>query len=220
LPLAAQAKLLRAIQSGDIQRVGSDQALKVDVRIVAATNRNLSEEVAEGRFRADLYHRLSIYPISVPSLEDRKSDIGPLSGFFLTQFQRKLGHVNFALSIEAEQALYQYHWPGNIRELEHVLSRAALKARSQQTTSNGFITLEVAHLDLNVKSHSTSSSLPMSEPLVDGEIIKLKDMMDLQQKRYIETVLNQFNGNKAQTAKALGVDRANFHRLLKRLGLH
>ena len=220
LPLAAQAKLLRAIQSGDIQRVGSDQALKVDVRIVAATNRNLSEEVAEGRFRADLYHRLSIYPISVPSLDDRKSDIGPLSGFFLTQFQRKLGHVNFALSIEAEQALYQYHWPGNIRELEHVLSRAALKARSQQTTSNGFITLDVEHLDLNVTSHSPSASLPISETLADGEVIKLKDMMDLQQKRYIEKVLSQFKGNKAQTAKALGVDRANFHRLLKRLGLH
>lgn len=232
LPLAAQAKLLRAIQSGDIQRVGSDTALNVDVRIVAATNRNLAEEVAAGRFRADLYHRLSIFPIDVPSLADRKSDIGPLSGYFLSQFQRKLGHTTFALSTAAKHALYQYHWPGNIRELEHVLSRAALKAKADQKTTNSFVSLEAHHLDLNIAAVDESTYglqanaltpdllTQAIEPMEASNLLKLKDMMDLQQRQYIERALSVFKGNKSQTAKALGLDRANFYRLLKRLGIH
>jgi anaerobic nitric oxide reductase transcription regulator len=218
LPLAAQAKLLRALQSGDIQRVGSDQTLKVDARIVAATNRDLSVEVAEGRFRADLFHRLSIYPIDVPSLAERKQDIAPLSGYFLTQFQRKLGQVTFALSPDAEQALYHYHWPGNIRELEHLLCRAALKAKADHTDPARFITIEAFHLDLEVTQLPQAVRSP-EIPTSNTTIMKLKDMMDLQQRQYIEHVLNQFDGNKSQAAQALGVDRANFHRLLKRLGL-
>ncbi|GAA3942556.1 nitric oxide reductase transcriptional regulator NorR [Litoribacillus peritrichatus] len=222
LPLVAQSKLLRAIQSGDLQRVGSDRELHVDVRIIAATNRNLSQEVAEGRFRADLYHRLSIYPIAVPGLRDRLSDIGPLSGFFLSRMQRKLGHINLALSQSSEQALVSYGWPGNVRELEHVLSRAALKAFAERGKQDRLAVIEPHHLGLNESSHSVSVGLTTAakqDACAEFQAGDLKSAMDEFQANYIRKSLVAFQGNRSKTAAALGLDRSNFHRLLKRLDI-
>ncbi|GLQ32958.1 nitric oxide reductase transcriptional regulator NorR [Litoribrevibacter albus] len=219
LPLAVQAKLLRAIQQGEIQRVGADQTFKVDVRIVAATNRDLSVEVAEGRFRADLFHRLSIYPIAVPNLADRREDIGPLAGYFLSQFQRKLGNITLALNAQAEHALYQYQWPGNIRELEHLLHRASLKAFSNRAQAERIVEIELKHLDLDVTEVPVSMPSSAVDEALPQEILPLKDWVDVSQRQYITQLLTRFGGNKSKTAQALGVDRGNFHRLLKRLGL-
>lgn len=221
LPLPVQAKLLRAIQLGEIQRVGADSTFKVDVRIIAATNRDLSQEVVEGRFRADLYHRLSIYPIKVPDLAERRDDISPLAGYFLSQFQRKLGHITLALSTSAEKALYQYHWPGNIRELEHLLHRASLKAYAERADNQRVIEIQSTHLDLDVEMPNIVSVPEADTDKVrDGEpIVLLKDWVDIHQRQYIQHLLTHFDGNKSKTAAALGVDRGNFHRLLKRLGL-
>ena len=128
LPLSVQAVLLRALEEGEVQRVGADQILRVDVRIVVATNRVLAEEVARGRFRADLYHRLDVYPIRVPPLRERRQDIGTLAGFFLDRYRVQLGLGQVVLERGALAALEAADWPGNVRELDHVLARAVLRA--------------------------------------------------------------------------------------------
>jgi anaerobic nitric oxide reductase transcription regulator len=128
LPLSLQPKLLRALQEGEIQRVGSDRAHRVDVRVIAATNRDLQREVEAGRFRADLYHRLSVFPIRVPALRERREDIPLLAAHFLDRTRRRLGAGPLRLTEEAKRALQNAAWPGNVRELENVISRAALRA--------------------------------------------------------------------------------------------
>ncbi len=222
LPLAAQAKLLRAIQSGDIQRVGSDAELKVDVRIIAATNRDLAEEVTQGRFRADLFHRLSIYPIKVPSLKERQSDIGPLAGYFLTRMQSKLGNISLVLSLPAQHALMAYNWPGNVRELEHVLSRAALKANVVRSSNERIAVLEPKHLgleDILPEELSMVQSTNFENSTGEFKVLDLRNTVDAFQGDYIRQALQYFKGNKSKTGKALGVDKSNFHRLLKRLNI-
>ncbi len=131
LPLAAQSKLLRALQNNEIQPVGKDQIQKINVRVLAATNRDLKLEVENGKFRADLYHRLSVYPISVPPLKERLGDVELLTGFFLEQARRKLGISQIKLNPNVVTHLNRYAWPGNVRELEHVINRAALKAKAR-----------------------------------------------------------------------------------------
>ncbi|WOD08969.1 sigma 54-interacting transcriptional regulator [Marinomonas sp. GJ51-6] len=130
LPLEVQGTLLRAIQNQEIQAVGKDQVRKIDVRIIAATNRHLETEVSEQRFRADLFHRLSVFPIQVPALRHRQGDIPLLAGFFAERFRRKLGLQQLTLSSSAIGLLETYHWLRNVRELEHVISRAALFAKA------------------------------------------------------------------------------------------
>jgi formate hydrogenlyase transcriptional activator len=130
LPLELQAKLLRALQEREIERVGGRRPIAVDVRIVAATNRDLKLEVAEGRFRSDLYYRLNVFPLSVPPLRERTEDILPLAKHFLHRFAKKLGKPLTGLATDTARQLLAYSWPGNVRELEHVLERAAILSRS------------------------------------------------------------------------------------------
>jgi anaerobic nitric oxide reductase transcription regulator len=134
LSLELQAKLLRVIQDGEIQRIGLDRNIHVDVRIIAASNRNLLQAVSEGRFREDLYHRLCVYPLHVPPLRERQGDIPLLCGNILTNLKHKIGLSSaktVRLSEDAMQTLLAYSWPGNVRELQHVLMRAALKASAE-----------------------------------------------------------------------------------------
>lgn len=130
LPLELQAKLLRALQEREIERVGGRHPILVDVRIVAATNRDLKQEMAEGRFRSDLYYRLNVFPLAVPPLRERPEDILPLATHFLQRFSKKLGKPLTGLTTDAAQQLLAYAWPGNVRELEHVVERAAILART------------------------------------------------------------------------------------------
>jgi len=126
LPLEMQAKLLRAIQHGEFERLGSSHTIKVDVRIVATTNRNLEEEVRKGRFRQDLYYRLNVFPITVPPLRQRKDDIPLLVQAFVERYARKLGKQILSIQKETMKTLQDYPWPGNVRELESVLERAVI----------------------------------------------------------------------------------------------
>lgn len=126
IPLDLQSKLLRVLQEGELERIGEEKTRKVDVRIVAATNRNLKEESSQGNFRQDLYYRLSVFPIELAPLRDRTEDIPLLVEHFLSQFARKFGRPKFKLTLANVQQLQRYHWPGNIRELQHVLERAAI----------------------------------------------------------------------------------------------
>src|SRR5690606_37326336 len=149
LSLPVQAKLLRALQSGELQRPGSDRPLRVDVRVVAATNRDLRAEVAAGRFRADLYHRLAVYPLHVPPLRERGRDVLALAGALLEDNQHRLGARNLRLTPEASAALLAHPWPGNVRELDHLLSRAALRAWSEAGRGGRWIGIEARHLGLD-----------------------------------------------------------------------
>ncbi|MDP9076750.1 MAG: sigma 54-interacting transcriptional regulator [Bacteroidota bacterium] len=126
MPLDLQVKLLRALQEKEIERVGGRKTIKVDVRIVAATNRDLEKEVAEGRFRSDLYYRLNIFPICLPALRDRREDIPLLAGYFIHRFAKKAGRQITTFSNRALQEMISYNWPGNIRELEHLIERSVL----------------------------------------------------------------------------------------------
>ncbi len=227
LPLTIQAKLLRAIQSGEIQRVGSDKAINVDVRIIAATNRNLKNEITEGRFRADLYHRLSVFPITIPPLRDRGNDIVLLAGFLLEREQHRLGIQRIRLTKEAQQALQQYSWPGNVRELEHLLSRAALRASHEQHNVNGIISVGYEHLNISTGSQMLTAedsankdqTVFVTKMTSENEIVDLKQATEDYQRELILRQLKQHNNNMAATARSLSLDKSNFYRLIKRLGI-
>jgi anaerobic nitric oxide reductase transcription regulator len=220
LPLPVQSKLLRVLQSGQLQRVGSDQEHRVDVRIIAATNRDLAEEVRAGRFRADLYHRLSVYPLVVPPLRERGRDVLLLAGYFLEENRARMGLRNLRMSADAQRILLGYAWPGNVRELEHLISRAVLKALSVHRDRPRILTIEAQALGLDetavaaTVSASLAQRLPRPEP---GE--GLKDAVDGFQRRLIVEALKRHQGKWADVARELSIDRANLRRLAKRLGI-
>jgi transcriptional regulator with GAF, ATPase, and Fis domain len=128
LPIDTQVKLLRVLQEGEFERVGSSQTIKVDVRVIAATNRDLKEIVKNGTFRSDLFYRLNVFPLEVPALRERKDDIPLLVNFFLSKFGKKLGKELRGVSQKAMDSLLRYHWPGNVRELQNIVERAAVLA--------------------------------------------------------------------------------------------
>ena len=129
MPLELQTKLLRVIQDGEFERLGSPRTIKVDVRIIAATNRNLQEEIGRGRFRQDLFYRLNVFPIAIPPLRQRKEDIPLLVNFFVAKFNKKIGRVFETVEKETLKILQEYDWPGNVRELENVIERAVISSQ-------------------------------------------------------------------------------------------
>ena len=218
LPLAVQSKLLRVLQSGEIQPVGKDEVERVDVRVIAATNRDLAAEVERGHFRADLFHRLAVYPLMVPPLCARDDDVLILAGYFLEQTARKLGMQQLKLSPDALRQLTQYSWPGNVRELEHVIVRAALKAKGAalpSTAPRRVTTLSAALLALP----NTPALMPYTSSLQALESVDLKVATDDFQRQLIAATLAQSNNNWSEAARRLGLDRANLARLATRLGL-
>ncbi|WP_176443133.1 nitric oxide reductase transcriptional regulator NorR [Pseudomonas segetis] len=218
LPLAMQAKLLRVLQSGQLQRVGSDSEHHVDVRVIAATNRDLAEEVRSGRFRADLYHRLSVYPLHVPALRERGRDILLLAGYFLEENRARLGLRSLRLSNDSQGALLAYGWPGNVRELEHLIGRAALKAMQAKPERPRVLTIDQDALGLDIQaSNRTIAAQSGSAAPVRGR--DLKESVDIYQSSLISDALIRHQGNWSEAARELGVDRANLSRLAKRLGL-
>lgn len=221
LPLSIQAKLLRVLQTGEIQRLGSDSSCQVDVRILAATNRNLQEGVKNGSFRADLYHRLSVYPLPIPPLRERKEDILVLAGHFLELNRSRLGLRSLGLAPAAEFALLNYSWPGNVRELEHVISRAALKHLARQTETNLWVQLEAQELDLAPAKGLAAVTHPQEVSVNHQEAanLPLKFQVELCQKQAISAALAANEGSWTLAAKQLEVDSSNLHKLAKRLGL-
>jgi len=221
LSLLVQAKLLRVLQSGQIQRVGSDVEHKVDVRVIAATNRDLAEEVRQGRYRTDFYHRLSVYPLDVPPLRERGHDTLLISGYFLEENRFRLGLLSIRLAPEAQEALLNYRWPGNVRELEHLIARSALKALGRHPERPRMLTLSAEDLDLAAAPAALPEAQPMAEQaelaLHNGS--SLRDAVSAYERRLISASLTRNGGNVASTARELGLDRANLNRLTKRLGL-
>lgn len=219
LSLEVQAKLLRAIQEGEIQRVGSEKIVHVDLRLITATNRNLKEEVAAGAFRADLYHRLNVYPIVVPPLRERRDDIPILTDFFAEKARLNLGHNQVRVSEEALDLLMQYNWPGNVRELENVISRSVLKASADQPTDKA-IALTPAHLSGDLHEHMQITPLTAKDDTPSrSKLVSMRIEVKAFQARLIKSALERNNGNWSAAARELDMNRSNLHNLATRLGL-
>ncbi|MEC7518984.1 MAG: sigma 54-interacting transcriptional regulator [Myxococcota bacterium] len=206
MPLNLQAKLLRVLQEGEIRPIGHNQTKRVDTRIVAATNRDLEKEVAEGRFREDLYYRLKVFPITVPPLRERREDIPLLAGHFLKRYANEFGRTVRGFSQQAMELLASYKWPGNVRELENEVQRLII-----QLDDGGFV--EPEHVSPRIRQ---------VENVIDKVAPKkgtLKEMMEQVEKWILLEALREHDNNKSQTARTLGITREGLHKKLKNYGL-
>jgi transcriptional regulator with GAF, ATPase, and Fis domain len=200
LPLELQAKLLRVLQEKEIERIGGRSPIQVDVRIVAATNRDLKKEVAAGRFRSDLFYRLDVFPILLPPLRERKEEIHALATHFIHRFARKAGKPPMNLSAAVKEEMLYYPWPGNVRELEHLIERSILLTRGP--------VIEHLFLPGNMQHHP-------------GEADKIKTI-DENEREHILNVLRRCNGKvstKGGAAELLGVPPTTLSSKMKRLGI-
>lgn len=203
VPAAIQVKLLRVIQEREFERLGGTKTLKVDVRLIAATNRDLRAALEEGTFRQDLYYRLNVVAIDVPPLRDHKEDIPALANFFLQRFARAAGKEVTSFAPDAIEVLVQFHWPGNVRELENIIERAVTFAKGPVLTAADI------HLD-PVRPSSSAEAAPV---LPDGMTL------DQWEQEIIREALRRANGNKSQAARALGLTRNALRYRLSQMGL-
>lgn len=203
MALPMQVKLLRAIQEREVLRVGGTKTIKIDVRFIAATNRNLQEEVRQGHFRQDLYFRINVVSLTLPPLAQRKDDIPLLVQHFLSKYAALTGRKMEGLSAEAMAILTRYDFPGNVRELENIIERGVALAKGP--------VIEAAQLPDDLRG----LALKTFRRREDGEVPTL----DEQEKAYIQWVLEENAGNRSATAKILGIDRVSLWRKLKKYGL-
>ena len=199
LPMDTQVKLLRVLQEGEFERVGSSETIKVDVRVIAATNRALKEIVANGAFRSDLFYRLNVFPLEVPPLRDRKGDIPLLVNFFLSKFGKKLGKELHGVSQKAMESLTNYSWPGNVRELQNVVERAGILASGP-----------VVHVD---------DSMLQSDGAVQGSAV---DTLENMERNHIIRGLNETNWvihGKKGAAEILGINSSTLRSRMDKLGI-
>jgi len=201
---ATQAKLLRALESGEFQRVGGSNTIKVDVRVVAATNKALREEVREGRFREDLYYRLNVFCIQVPALAERKSDIPLLVAHFVRMYAEENGRSVPQVSNESMQRLMDYSWPGNVRELLHVIERAVILSKGEDLTG-------IMLPEMQKDNVPTASYIPHGMSLQAG----LKEV----ERQIIIEALKDAKGVQAEAARTLGLSRSNLNYRINRLGI-
>jgi transcriptional regulator with GAF, ATPase, and Fis domain len=191
IDLALQAKLLRVLQERSFERVGSSETIDVDVRVLATTNRDLKREVAEGRFREDLYYRLAVVPVEVPPLRDRQEDVPQLIEHFLQRCAERLDRTPAALDSGAMDLLVRYPWPGNVRELENVVTRASVLQGDTPMTAE-----ELRRWLLTDPSSSSRTD--------DADVPVGLSLQEMEQK-LIEATLDHYGGHRAKTAKALGI---------------
>ena len=231
-----QAKLLRVLEDGEVLRVGGSKPRKVDVRIVTATNRKLRSEVAAGRFRADLYFRLSVIPLRIAPLRERREDILPLAHHFLAFHSTEAGRP-LMLSPEAEEALLAHRWPGNVRELENVIERAVVMSGQETLMPEAFAfdddasdedLIQVAGIARAAGIDSAVGANMAAEPATESnraqpaeslEAGTLQESLDRAATTRIKAALASASGNRVDAAAALGVDRTTLYRLMKRLSL-
>lgn len=209
LPLAAQTKLLRVLESGEYRRIGGKAAQTADVRIIGATNRDLKKMIAEKKFRADLYYRLNVIPITIPPLRKRPADLDAFVALFLRKFNRKHGK-NRTITPAVIDAMHRYSWPGNIRELRNVIEQYVLTG-----SESVFLFDEDDRLlfSENGGTHTISASF-MQEAV--EEMLPLKDVCAQLEEQYIRTVLQKCNANVSKAARLLGISRATLYEKLKK----
>ncbi len=207
MSLSAQAKVLRVLQEKCFERVGGTKTISVDVRVIAATNKNLTEEIKKGRFREDLYYRLNVIPIHIPPLRERPEDIPLLVEEFLDEFARHSGLGRKKITPEAMEALKRYPWPGNIRELRNLIERLVILSKRDT------ISLEDLPPEINQPPQTSFGQEPWFE------CNDFKQARSLFEREFLKRKLAEFKGNISQTAEAIGLERTYLHRKLKALGL-
>jgi DNA-binding NtrC family response regulator len=202
IDLPLQAKLLRVLQEKSFERVGSSETRDVDVRVLATTNRDLRHEVAEGRFREDLYFRLAVVPLNVPPLRDRREDVPLLAKHFLERAGRRLSRSPRSLAPAAMDLLLNYHWPGNVRELENLVTRASVLGRSDTLAADELRAWLIDADGAAPGGASTGESSPQSNTVAGVPVgTSLQEM----ERALIEATLEEFDGHRAKTAQALGI---------------
>ncbi len=202
LPLSVQGKLLRVLQSRSFEKVGSSETVYVNVRIVAATNRDLEKLVEEKKFRSDLYYRLNVIPLYIPPLRERLEDIPELVSFFIQKISREVNKSFLGISEEAVSVLLSYSWPGNVRELENVIERACVIGKPPYITEDDLL--------LN------NRAIPDNSTYADKS---LKSVISLFKKHYIQKILEENQWNQTATAKVLDIQRTYLSRVMKELGI-
>ena len=215
--LTAQAKVLRVLQSGEFNRVGAETTLKADVRVVAATNRDLQAGVAKGQFREDLFFRLNVVPLRAPPLRDRADDIPLLSQTFVAQICRENGMKDKPVTAEALALLSDYPWPGNVRELRNVIERLCIL--SDEAIGVGDLPEEII-AEANRRSRpAPAATLATVELPAEARSLPLREFRDLMERQYIRTKLEETGWNISRTAIVLGIERTNLHKKMRSLGL-
>jgi transcriptional regulator with PAS, ATPase and Fis domain len=199
MPLSVQAKLLRALDSGTFRRVGGVRELRSDARVMAATNRAVEQAVAEGRFREDLFYRLSVFPVRIPPLRDRPDDVGALAQYFLSTLGERLGKPRFVLSGAALGKLREYAWPGNVRELRNVIERALILCDGAE--------VEPRHLPAEIRA--AEALRPRAR------IVSLRPLEEVVQE-HVDRVVGAAGGNHSQAARILGISRSTLLARLKK----
>jgi DNA-binding NtrC family response regulator len=217
--LGFQVKMLRVIQEREIRRVGSNETIEADIRVIAASNRDLRDLVRNNQFREDLFHRLNVFTIALPSLRERVSDIPLLASYYLKFFNEKFG-ANVRLAADAVEAMKAYSWPGNVRELKNVLERAV--------TFNDTGVIQAAELEFGEDEPSPGAASsdaspyrarPSGRALPDGEAPAGDASLDQMEREHIIRVLKETGGNKKKAAEILGIERRTLYNKAKRLGI-
>jgi two-component system nitrogen regulation response regulator NtrX len=205
MSLRTQAKVLRALEEQRFEPVGAHESIRVDVRVVAATNKNLEDEIGKGNFREDLFYRLNVIPFHVPPLRERKEDIPALVDFFLEEFARDYGRKPKELTPQALQMLQDYHWPGNIRELRNLIERIVILHPQGR--------IDARHIPLQ------TARKPVSESSGLDRYGSLQDVREAAERDYIQRKLDECNGNVTRAAELLGLERSNLYRKMRALGI-
>ena len=201
MPLLLQAKLLRVLQEREVERVGGQKPVKVNIRVLATTNRDMAAEVAAGRFREDLYYRLNVFPLNIPALRQRRGDILPLARKVLQRFAEQMGRPALKFSGEAEAALLAHGWDGNVRELENVVQRAAILAMTDVIEPSQLLLATPSEVAAAVAANVSAAELPM-------------DMESIERRTILET-LEQVNGSRKLAAERLGISERTLRYKLK-----
>ena len=216
MSLKTQAKVLRILQERKFERVGGSRTIEVDVRVIAATNKNLEAEISAGRFREDLYYRLNVIPFHVPPLRERSRDIPRLAESFLALFCQQEGRPLKRFSDGALRALCSYPWPGNVRELKNIVERLVIMSPDQLITET--------QLPASITARDRGSSLPVSEEIegeggLEAEGSTLRAARDEFEKEFILQKLKEYDWNVSRTADAIEIERSNLHRKMKAFGI-
>ncbi len=214
LPLDLQAKLLRALQEKEIRPAGATHRVRVNVRILAATSRDLVQMAESGRFRSDLYHRLNVISLRIPPLRERPQDIPLLAAHFLDRMSRETG-VNHTLDDDTLRVMAEYPWPGNVRELENAIERACTLS-SDSTLCLGVMPTQLQNFHLASRRTVEGTSVPMAKPSAGPD--SLLPLAELEKQAILDT-LRQFDGDKLQAARLLGIGKTTLYRKLKEYGI-
>ncbi|MCX7703082.1 MAG: sigma 54-interacting transcriptional regulator, partial [Planctomycetota bacterium] len=214
IPLEVQGKLLRVLEHREFRRVGDTQVRKIDVRIIAATNKNLKEMVKQEIFREDLYYRLNVFPIYIPPLRERREDIPVLACHFLQEFSRTMRKNIKGFSKEAMRQLIEYNWPGNVRELRNLVERVVIMTE-QDFVSPSDMLVHTSNENVIVKSDTprTASELKETKRRLKNDITAYIE------KRFILEALERNNYNISNAAREVEMDRRNFQKLMKKCGI-